>query len=293
MVNGRVNERVGNYYPYAAPHGAYPCRPCHTEDRWCAIAVYTDEEWQNFCRVIGNPEWTRDARFNTLQARRENEEELDRLVEQWTINHLPEEVVRRMREAEVWAGVLETGRELDEHEPPVKHRSPYTAPHGAYRCRWEDRWCAIAVFTDEEWRSFCTVIGNPEWTEDTRFGTLQARQENVEELDRLVGAWTLNHTAEEVMTMMQAAGVAAGVLETGEDMMEYDPQLKHRHLFWELAHPEIERFRGVAPSFILSKCPCEVKRSPLLGEHNEYALKELLGMSDEEVTELIKEGVLE
>jgi len=49
----------------------------------------------------------------------------------------------------------------------------------------------------------------------------------------------------------------------------------------------------VAPSFILSKCPCEVKRSPLLGEHNEYALKELLGMSDEEVAMLIKEGVLE
>ena len=292
-VNGQVAHRMGNLSPYAAPHGTYPCRPRHTDDRWCAIAVYTDEEWESFCGVIGNPEWTKDARFSTLRARRENEEELDRLVEEWTINRLPEEVVRRMREAEVWAGVLETGEDMLKHEPPMKHRSPYAAPHGTYRCRWEDRWCAIAVSTDEEWESFCKVIGNPEWTRDTRFSTLRARQENAEELDRLVGEWTINRTAEEVMTTMQAAGVAAGVLATGEDLMEYDPQLKHRHFFWELDYPEIGRCRGVAPSFVLSKCPCEIKRAPLMGEHNEYALKELLGMPDKEINELIMEGIVE
>ncbi len=105
--------------------------------------------------------------------------------------------------------------------------------------------------------------------------------------------WTINHSPEEVMSLMQAAGVAAGVVETGEDMMEHDPQLQHRHFFQELDHPEIGKHRVRGHSFVLSKSPYEVRRSPLLGEHNEYLLKEILGMSDEEVAELVIEGVLE
>ena len=292
VVNQRVATRMGNRSDYAAPHGAYPCRSRHT-DRWCAIAVYTEEEWQSFCKVMGNPAWTKDAKFNTLAARRENEEELNRLVEEWTLRFLPEDVTRMMQEAKVPAGVLQSGDELLKHSPQIKRRSPYAAPHGAYRCCWEDRWCVIAVFTDEEWRSFGKVIGKPAWTREPRFATLQARKDNEEELDSLVGAWTIDHSAEDVMSLMQAAGVAAGLVATGEDMMEYDPQLKHRGFFWELDHPEIGRYRGVTPSFIMSKSPCEIRRAPLMGEHNEYVLKEILGMSDEEVDELIREGVVE
>ena len=173
------------------------------------------------------------------------------------------------------------------------NRYHYAAPHGAYRCRGEDRWCAIAVFTEEEWRSFCRVIGNPSWTDDSRFGTLLARKENEEELNRLVEEWTINYSAEEVMNLMQAAGVGAGVVESSQDILEHDPQLKHRHFFWELDHPEIGKHRLRGHSFVLSKSPYEVRRAPLLGEHNEYALKELLGMSDDEIAELVIEGVLE
>ncbi|MBA7623749.1 Formyl-CoA:oxalate CoA-transferase [subsurface metagenome] len=173
------------------------------------------------------------------------------------------------------------------------NRSAYAAPHGAYRCRGEDRWCAIAVFTDEEWQSFGKVIGNPALTTNPKFSSLPARKKNEEELDNLVEEWTINHSPEEVMSMMQTAGVAAGVVETGEDLLEHDPQLKHRHFFWELDHPEIGKYRARGPAFVLSKCPCELWRAPLLGEHNEYALKEILGMSDEEIAELVIEGVLE
>ena len=291
-ANGRVSERLGNYSPYAAPHGVYPCLPRHT-DRACIIAVYTDEEWQNFCEAIGNPGWTQDPRFSTLPARRENMEELDKLVEEWTVQFLPEEAARRLRDAEVWAGVVDSTDERMEHYSDLKHRSPYAAPHGIYRCHHEDRWCAIAVYTDQEWQSFRRVIGNPEWTNAPRFSTLSARLENVTDLDRLVAQWTHTRTAEEVMTALQAAGVAAGVLQTGEDTIEKDPQLKHRHLYWELDHPEIGKYRGVAPSFILSRYPYELQSAPLMGEHNEYALKEFIGMSDEEINELIREGVLE
>ncbi|MFC1978353.1 CaiB/BaiF CoA transferase family protein, partial [Chloroflexota bacterium] len=173
------------------------------------------------------------------------------------------------------------------------NRYAYAAPHGAYRCRGEDRWCAIAVFTDEEWQSFCRVIGNPAWTTDPKFSTLPARKENEEELDRLVEEWTISHTPEAVMSLMQTAGVAAGVAQNAEDMMEHDPQLKHRNFFRELEHPEMGKHRVRGPAFMLSKSPYELQRSPLLGEHNEYALKEILGMSDAEVAELVIAGVLE
>ncbi|MBI2329706.1 MAG: CoA transferase [Chloroflexi bacterium] len=173
------------------------------------------------------------------------------------------------------------------------NRSNDAAPHGAYRCRGQDRWCAIAVFSDEEWQNFGKVIGNPAWVKKSKFRTLPSRKENEDELERLVEAWTINHSAEEVMTMLQAAGVAAGVVETGEDLLEHDPQLKHRRFFQELDHPEIGKHYARGPAFMLSKVPCELRRAPLLGEHNEYALKEILGMTDEEIAELVIEGVVE
>jgi benzylsuccinate CoA-transferase BbsF subunit len=169
----------------------------------------------------------------------------------------------------------------------------YAAPHNAYRCHGEDRWCAIAVFTNEDWANFCKVIGSPAWTKEPKFSTLPARKENEEELDRLVEEWTINHPAEEVMMLMQAAGVAAGVVQNAEDLMECDPQLEHRHFFWELEHPEIGKYHAAGSPFILSKSPYELRPAPLLGEHNEYVLKEILGMSDEEIAELVIEGVLE
>jgi len=175
----------------------------------------------------------------------------------------------------------------------VGNRSTSAAPHGVFRCRGDDRWCAIAVYTDEEWKSFCSVIGNPAWTNDPRFTTLLARKENEDELERLIEEWTTDHSAEEVMNMMQAAGVAAGVLQTGEDLLVHDPQLRHRQFFWELEHPEIGKYHGLAPSFTLSKSPCELRRAPLMGEDNEYALKEILGFSDEEIAELVIERVIE
>jgi len=173
------------------------------------------------------------------------------------------------------------------------NRSDQAAPQGAYRCLGEDRWCAISVTSDEEWQSFCRVISNPDLTNNPRFATLQARQENEAELNIIIEEWTATHLAEEVMTMLQAAGVAAGVLQTGEDLLEHDPQLKFRNFFWELEHPEVGTYRSARPSFLLSESPCELKRAPLMSEHNEYVLKELLGMSDEEVAELVIEGILE
>jgi len=170
---------------------------------------------------------------------------------------------------------------------------PYAAPHGAYRCRGQDRWCTICVSGDEEWQSFCHAIGNPEWTKDKKFSTLSGRKEHELELNHLVEGWTINHTAEEVMTLMQGNGVAAGVVQTSQDLFQ-DPQLEHRHHFWTLNHGEIGAFPHLGQAAVLSKTPAQPRMpSPCLGEHNEYVCKEILGMSEAEFDQLLIEGVFD
>lgn len=91
-VNGRPYRRPGNppgnrsEHPRVAPHNTYRCRG---EDRWIAIAVFTDAEWQALCRVMGDPDWSRDSRFATNSGRVAHEDELDQRIEAWTASYDP------------------------------------------------------------------------------------------------------------------------------------------------------------------------------------------------------------
>ncbi len=172
------------------------------------------------------------------------------------------------------------------------NRLSCAAPHGIYRCQGEDRWCAIAVFTDEEWAGFCKVIGQPSLAQDSRFDTLLKRKENEDELDRLVEAWTGQRSPEEVMRLMQQSGVAAGLVSSARDMAS-DPQMKHYNFFEEIEHPVQKTIPfSHGPGFRLSEETYEIGRSNLLGEHNDYVYTKLLGFSDEEFAGLIAEGVI-
>jgi benzylsuccinate CoA-transferase BbsF subunit len=176
---------------------------------------------------------------------------------------------------------------------PTGNQCAYSAPHGPYRCKGDDRWCAIAVFTDAEWNRFCSVIGNPAWTKDQKFTTLLNRVKNRHELDAFVEEWTINFKPEEVMAMMQAAGVAAGLLSNTQDLFE-DPQLRHYHHFHELDHPAMGTctfYQG--PGFRLSEADYEVDRPPLLGEHNEYVYTKILGISDDDFVKWMQDGVFD
>ena len=173
------------------------------------------------------------------------------------------------------------------------NRVACAAPHGVYRCQGDDRWCAITVFTDEEWRSFCKIIGKLEWINGPKFSTLLNRKQNEDELDRLIEEWTGEHSPEEVMALMQAVGVAAGVVANAKDIAE-DPQVSHYHFYRELDHPEMGRcgfYHG--PPFNLSEVPYELSRPPLLGEHTEYVCTKILGVPDGEFAQLIQDGVFD
>ena len=172
------------------------------------------------------------------------------------------------------------------------NRLSYAAPHGVYRCKGEDAWCAIAVFSDEEWQGFCEVLGNPGWTQEERFSTLLSRVKNVEELEKLLEEWTVTHTREEVMSLMQAAGVPAGAVNTGEDVWK-DPQLRHLNALIELEHPDIGKCFCEREGVELSKTYYTAERPALLGEHTQYVCEEILGMSDEEFVGLFEEGIFD
>jgi benzylsuccinate CoA-transferase BbsF subunit len=192
-----------------------------------------------------------------------------------------------------WVTPLILNWTVNHKEPQTNgNRLSYAAPHGVYRCQGDDRWCAIAVLNDKMWESFCRVIGDPALASNEDFDTLIKRKKNEDALDKIVEEWTARHTSDEVMEMLQKAGVAAGKVSNAKDQAE-DPQLKHYQFFNRLEHPvagALSFYHG--PLFRLSKLPFEIARPPMVGEHNEYVYTKLLGLSDEEFVQLITDEVI-
>ncbi len=165
-------------------------------------------------------------------------------------------------------------------------------PHAVYRCRGDDRWVAIAVFTDEEWAGLVRVLGTPTWTQAEKFATQAGRKAHEAEIDAHIAEWTKMQDAEQVEALLQSVGVAAGVVATQSDLHQ-DPQLQHRGFFAWREH----KVMGLSPydglMSHLSKTPGDVGPAPLLGEHYEAVLKGILHFSDEAIADLIGRGVVE
>lgn len=171
--------------------------------------------------------------------------------------------------------------------------SPYAVPHNMFPCKGQDRWCAISICTDEEWKRFCKALGNPFWTKEKRFSTLSGRKKNEAELEKLISSRTSQYSAEEVMEKMQKAGVPAGVAKNARDLWE-DPQLAFRKHFTSLEHREIGKHHYNSFGFRFSENEAEIRwPAPCLGEHSEYVYKEILGYTEEEYVQLLLDGVLE
>ena len=174
------------------------------------------------------------------------------------------------------------------------NRSLRAAPHGCYRCRGEDRWCAVSVSSEAEWESFCQVLSHPEWRTDRRFSTLSSRLENAEILDGLIEQWTASRGEYEVMAALQGAGVAAGVVQNTEDQMHRDRQLAERHFFEEVPHLKKGTVIAAGIPLGLTGTPGRSGRAgAAVGEDNEYVFGELLGMTREEIRLAMDVGAIE
>jgi benzylsuccinate CoA-transferase BbsF subunit len=172
------------------------------------------------------------------------------------------------------------------------NRDEFTAPHGIYPCRGDDRWIAIAVFSQTEWETLLAGMGSPAWAADPRFATLEGRLANEAELDARLAAFTCAFDPHELMETLQRAGVEACAVQDFRDLQS-DPQLETRGHFVAVEHPHLGELRCERSGFRLSESPGALRRAgPTLGEHDREILGELLGFSELEITSLLDSGVV-
>ena len=174
--------------------------------------------------------------------------------------------------------------------PRMGNGDEIMAPHACYPCKGEDKWVAIAVGSDEKWKALCKVMGNPVWTEDEKFSDQYNRWQNQDELNKLIGTWTKDFTNYEVMQNLQKAGVAAGPSFNIKELINA-PHVKKRGVFIEQNHPAAGKtivYRSPWTTALTS----DSRPAPLLGQDNEYVCKQLLGMDDAKIAELIEKKVI-
>ena len=161
------------------------------------------------------------------------------------------------------------------------------APHGVYRCAGPDRWVALSVWSEEEWREFrdLTGIDGPTTAADRR----RARAE----LDERIGAWTATRDRDAVVTLLRGRRLrAAPVLSISE--LFSDAQLAHRAMWPAVTHPAIGAMHLMAPPFRLSSTPSVQERpGPTVGADNDHVFGEILGLSADERRTLQRDGVFE
>ena len=167
------------------------------------------------------------------------------------------------------------------------------APHGVYESSGEDRWIAIGIETDDQWRHLCEAIDRPDLGKDERFAKVEGRRAHQDELDDAISAWTRRHNPHEGEERLQSQNVPASAVETMNELYE-DRQLKHRDHFVELDHPDFGKTTVEGSRFKFSRTPAEITGSaPTLGRENQNVLQNILGYDEEKITKLVVAEVLE
>jgi crotonobetainyl-CoA:carnitine CoA-transferase CaiB-like acyl-CoA transferase len=171
------------------------------------------------------------------------------------------------------------------------NRHPRYAPHGVFRCWGVDRWLALEIHSDDEFAALAEIINRPDLAADARFFDTASRKENEAELNRIIESWTRWRDRDWMVTELCGAGLAASPSRDWRDLYA-DVHLQDRGAFVKVDHPEVGELELVGPAWKISGIEKPAVRAPLLGEHNEYVLKELLDLSEREVYDLRSKGVI-
>ena len=134
------------------------------------------------------------------------------------------------------------------------NRHPVYAPHGAYPCAGEDEWITIAVADDAEWRRLCAAMGMPHLATHPDYGDVLARHRNHDGLDAVISGWTQDKAADDVMRLLQEAGVSAAPVMTGEAIFN-DPQYQTRGLLEFVDHPSCGPYFMPGAAWKMSETP--------------------------------------
>jgi benzylsuccinate CoA-transferase BbsF subunit len=172
------------------------------------------------------------------------------------------------------------------------NRHPVLCPHGNYPCQGRDKWVAIAVDTEEEWKNLCSALSAPEWISDKRFAEKENRRKHRDELDKLIAEKTVKYKAYDITGILQKVNVAATPVMNCEDQIN-DPHFREKKTFVEVNHPLVGKELLYGNPMRLSDMPPAIRRcAPAIGENNDYVLKDLLGYTQQEVSELIEQQVI-
>jgi benzylsuccinate CoA-transferase BbsF subunit len=173
------------------------------------------------------------------------------------------------------------------------NRREGVAPGGVFPCQGEDAWCAFEIESDQGWQALADVLGHPSWMTDASLATLAGRATRVDMIEGKLAEETRRFQATDLVTLLQARGIASAVVETSRDVME-DRQLKARGYWREIDHAEMGRITVNLPPFFATAegRTREPAPPPLLGEHTHEIATGLLGLTESEYTRLMNEQVL-
>jgi crotonobetainyl-CoA:carnitine CoA-transferase CaiB-like acyl-CoA transferase len=175
----------------------------------------------------------------------------------------------------------------------VGNRSPHAAPHGVFPCAGTERWIAIAVHDDDDWRRLVRAMGAPAWASAAELATLDGRLRRIDLIEQRLAEWTQGQAVERLAETLQAAGVDAALVADMQDLL-HDPQLTERGHFVELTHPVVGRYVVEANGLRFSDAPMRFTRpAPLLAKDSQEAYCDLLGLSKDEFDELVAGGVVQ
>lgn len=181
---------------------------------------------------------------------------------------------------------------LNERVPaPCGTRHEHKVPHGHYPAAGDDRWIAISVADERQWRALKRALGEPEWMSLESFATAGERRACRAELDQRLAQETSRYEAHALASALTAAGVPAAPLLDAEGIAA-SAQFRERELFEMVEHPVLGSVPVYRLPWQIDGAPVPItRRAPLLGEHNDYTLNEVLGYPDQRVAALREAGL--
>jgi formyl-CoA transferase len=168
-------------------------------------------------------------------------------------------------------------------------------PGRIVKCKgWEGDPDAYLYFITQApvWEKICDVIGEPTWKTDENFATPKARLPRLNQIFERIEQWAMTKTKFEAMNILNEFDIPCGPILSMKELAE-DQSLRATGTVVEVDHPARGKYLSVGNPIKLSDSPADVKRSPLLGEHTEEVLRDVLGYSADEVSAIKASGATE
>lgn len=176
--------------------------------------------------------------------------------------------------------------------PRTANRHPVFVPHGCFACRDPDDWLIVAVTNDVQWKRLCEAINRKDLGADTSLNEAAGRRVREDELEQAIAQWAKSEDPREAMQRLQAAGVAAAVVQRGSELST-DPALRERGFWLDIDRAVVGRKPHPLTAWRYDEARAPIRwPSPVLGEHNHHVLGKLLNLSKADIQALEANGII-